>query len=150
MDAFPVSPELMQAFPLGALSLLVTVASTVAAQHGVERARTICGELARNDELWRFIAHRVERQPGLVDRGEAETRGELGLSPNNAESRERPTSENAAAGISADQNDAIRSDVAFPAEFEPPEPTTLRDCPPRARPSKSKRRRRQKSNGAQR
>src|SRR6266436_3285870 len=61
MDTFPVAPELMQAFPLGALNLLVAVASTVAAQHGVEPARRLCAELANNDEVWTYIAVRHRR-----------------------------------------------------------------------------------------
>lgn len=59
METFPVAPELMQAFPLGALSALLAVASTVAAQHGVDHARYVCRELAANDALWAFIAERV-------------------------------------------------------------------------------------------
>ncbi len=60
MDTFPLTPELMQAFPLGALNLLVAVASTVAAQHGVEPARRLCSELAGNEEFWRYIGTRLD------------------------------------------------------------------------------------------
>jgi hypothetical protein len=76
MDAFPVAPDLMQAFPRGALSLLVTFASTVAAQHGVDPARHICRELAGNDELWGFIAGRVDRRIELVDDAAPDTKRE--------------------------------------------------------------------------
>ncbi|SRR6266508_1627927 len=65
METFPVAPELMQAFPLGALNLLVTVASTFAAQHGPEAARRIFSELANNDDVWTYIAARLGRlEPG--------------------------------------------------------------------------------------
>jgi hypothetical protein len=67
MDIFPVQPEQMQAFPLGALSVLVAVASTVAAQHGIDHARGICHELATNDQLWAFIADRILRGAGAQD-----------------------------------------------------------------------------------
>jgi hypothetical protein len=61
METFPVAPELMQAFPLGALNLLVAVASTVAAQHGAGPARRLFSELANNDEVWTYIAARLGR-----------------------------------------------------------------------------------------
>jgi hypothetical protein len=63
MDVFPVAPELMQSFPVGALNLLVAVASAVAAQHGPESARRLCVELARNDELWTYIGRRLAGEP---------------------------------------------------------------------------------------
>jgi hypothetical protein len=60
MDSFPVPAEVMQAFPLGALSLLLSIASTVAARHGVENARRMCAELVSNDQLWLYIAERLD------------------------------------------------------------------------------------------
>jgi hypothetical protein len=128
MDAFPVAPELMQAFPLGALSLLVTVASTVAAQHGVEAARSICSQLAGNDELWRFIARRVDWHPAIVDSVESDNEAP------------RPLPE---------ENDATDKAKALS-----PEPQTSagpakirRKSAAEARPSKLERRRRQKAAG---
>jgi hypothetical protein len=67
MDSFPVRAEVMQAFPLGALSALVAVASTVAAQHGIDHARGVCHELATNDQLWAFIAGRILGGAGAQD-----------------------------------------------------------------------------------
>jgi hypothetical protein len=148
MDTFPVAPELLHAFPLGALSLLVTMASTVAAQHGVERARSICGELASNDELWRFIARRVERKPVTVDGAEAEALDELSVPPDDSVPREVAASEDPAP-TSVDHDDATVDDVPSPAESKGAESrSVLQDAPPRARPSKSKRRRKQRANGA--
>src|SRR5258708_14432398 len=63
MDAFPLATELLKAFPVGTLGLLVAVASTVAAEHGPDNARRLCAELAANDELWAFIASRVGGAP---------------------------------------------------------------------------------------
>jgi hypothetical protein len=152
MDAFPVAPELMQAFPLGALSLLVTVASTVAAQHGVDRARRICRELASNDELWGFIAGRVDRRFELVDDVAPDTRRET---PRSLESSEPPQ-----------QEDPIDAPTLGPAEEsveEEPDiaPTTEaqhstdlaevpQEPPAQVRRPKSKRRRKNKTNGAAR
>src|SRR5207244_1864897 len=45
--------------PLGALNVLVAIASTVASQHGVQSARRVCIELAANNDLWRYIAGRL-------------------------------------------------------------------------------------------
>jgi hypothetical protein len=153
MDTFPVAPELLHAFPLGALSLLVTMASTVAAQHGVERARSICGELASNDELWRFIARRVERRSTIVDDGTgAETLDELSAAPDDSGLREAATSEDSAEATAVfDQNDATTVDVASAPGPQAAEATSVpQDGPPRERPSKSKRRRRQRADGASR
>ena len=149
MDTFPVAPELLHAFPLGALSLLVTMASTVAAQHGVDRARSICGELASNDELWRFIARRVERRSAIVDGADAGALDELSAAPDESVPREAAAPEDPASGTSVDQNDARAGDVAVVHEPEAAEsaPDAL-DIPARARPSKAKRRRKQKANGA--
>jgi hypothetical protein len=58
---------MMQAFPLGALNLLVSVASSVAAQHGAENARRVCSELATNDDLWTYIASRLSSTVAVVD-----------------------------------------------------------------------------------
>src|SRR5258708_39764980 len=59
MDAFPLAPEVLKAFPVGTLGLLVAVASTVAAEHGPENARRLCAELAANDTLWAYITNRL-------------------------------------------------------------------------------------------
>jgi len=126
MDAFPVAPELMQAFPLGALSLLVTVASTIAAQHGVERARSICSELAGNDALWGFIARRVDRQPAIVDSVESDSEAPRPL----------PEENDGTANANALSPESQTS--AGPAKIR-------RESAAGARPSKLKRRRLQKA-----
>jgi hypothetical protein len=149
MDTFPVAPELLHAFPLGALSLLVTMASTVAAQHGVDRARSICGELASNDELWRFIARRVERRAAIVDGADAGAFDELSTPPDDSGGRETAAAEEFAAGTSVDQNNPTAGDVTSAPEPETVESTSApHDGPPRGRLPKSKGRRRQKANGA--
>jgi hypothetical protein len=152
MDAFPVAPELMQAFPLGALSLLVTVASTVAAQHGVEAARRICHQLAGNDELWGFIARRVDRLPAIVDNVEQDTRDDVTSAlRETAGAKEAATSENGLTDPLHHESDGSGTTVALPAESLPANPTeVLHDGAAAARPSKAKRRRRQKANGVRR
>jgi hypothetical protein len=131
--------------------LLVTVASTVAAQHGVERARSICSELACNDELWAFIAQRVDRQPAAVDGTAAETRALIDVVADSVPP-ELATLEGAAPSPPPDKNCATANTVALPpAAHTSAEPATvLREAPARAQPSKSKRRRRQKGNGVAR
>jgi hypothetical protein len=55
MEAFPLAPELMQAFPIGAMPGLLAFVSALSAQHGPKTIRRVCIELAANDALWAFI-----------------------------------------------------------------------------------------------
>jgi hypothetical protein len=151
MDAFPVSPELMHAFPLGALSLLVTVASTVAAQHGVGRARSVCSELASNDELWRFIARRVDRRTAIVDGVESDTQDEMTSAPGDRDTHGPATSEDRAAELLGAEHDGTDNAVALRAESLSADPMeVVHEGAAAARPPKAKRRRRQKANGVRR
>ena len=152
MDAFPVAPELMQAFPLGALSLLVTVASTVAAQHGVDRARRICRELASNDELWGFIAGRVDRRIELVDDVAPDTKRETPRPlessdpPEQADPKDAPALSPAEETVEEEPDIAPTTEAQHSAELAevPQEP------PARVRRPKSKRRRKNKTHGVTR
>jgi hypothetical protein len=144
MEAFPVAPELMQAFPLGALSLLVTVASTVAAQHGVDRARRICRELAANDELWIFIAGHVDRRIELVDDIAPDTKREM---PQSLESPEIPEQDNPkeTPALSPGKDSAVEEHAIPPApesKRSAEVPEVSKEPPARVHRSKSKRRRR--------
>jgi hypothetical protein len=149
MDAFPVAPELMQAFPLGALSLLVTVASTVAAQHGVEAARSICNQLAGNDELWSFIARRMARQPATVDSGESDTQHEMTVLLGDSMPPVPVASENEAPRPLPEENDGPDNANALSPESQTSAGLAKirRESAAGARPSKVKRRRRQKASG---
>ena len=152
MVAFPVAPELMQAFPLGALSLLVTVASTVAAQHGVQRARHICRELAGNDELWGFIAERVDRRIELVDDVAPDTMRETPWPRESSELPEQSDPEDVPALGPAEKSTVAEHHVGQATESPavagradvPQEP------PARVRRAKSKRRRKNKTTGVER
>ena len=152
MEAFPVAPELMQAFPLGALSLLVTVASTVAAQHGVDRARRICRELASNDELWGFIAGRVDRRIDLLDDVAPDTKSEMPWPRESPELREQGEPKDATALGPAEKSTVAKHDVGQATES--PALAELADVPQeppaRVRRPKSKRRRKSKTNGVER
>ena len=152
MEAFPVAPELMQAFPLGALSLLVTVASTVAAQHGVDRARRICRELASNDKLWGFIAGRVDRRTELVDDVAPDTKRETHRAVESSELLE-PVGPKDAPALGPAQESAVEEHAIAPAPESQPsaEPAEVsQELPARIRRPKSKRRRKKKTNGVAR
>ena len=149
MDAFPVAPELMQAFPLGALSLLVTVASTVAAQHGVDRARRVCRELASNDELWGFIAGRVDRRIELVDDVAPDTKREMPRPPESPELPE-PADPKDPPALGPAEEGAVEERAFAPAPESQPSAglaDVLENPPARVRRPKSKRRRKNKTNG---
>lgn len=55
MQGFPLTPELMQAFPIGAMPSLLALVSALSAQHGPQNVRRVCIELAANDDLWTFV-----------------------------------------------------------------------------------------------
>jgi hypothetical protein len=152
MEAFPVAPELMQAFPLGALSLLVTVASTVAAQHGVDCARRICRELARNDELWGFIAARVDQPRESVDDVAPDAESEIPTPLVSAEVPERADLDGAPAPEADEESTAEEHDLApAPESHQSAEFVEVaKEQSARARRSKSKRRRKNKTNGSAR
>ena len=152
MGAFPVTPELMQAFPLGALSLLVTVASTVAAQHGVDRARRICRELAGNDELWGFIAGRVDQGREGVDDVAPDAGREISSHFESSEPPELANPPDAPALVPPEESASAEHAIApAPASQSSAELAEATQQPPaRVRRPKSKRRRKNKTNGVAR
>ncbi len=153
MEAFPVAPEIMQAFPLGSMNLMVAVASAVAAQHGVEPARRLCAELANNDEVWTYIAARLGRlelgdeapdtdrgTPPLAEPGE----GPIAVQASTLPDRE-PVTQAADPGNEAshraDETSALTPEVS--ASELGGETTVVR-----TRPRKSRRRGKSKANGS--
>ncbi len=69
MDAapFPFAPDMLQAFPVGALDSLLAIATTIASKHGTKAARACLIEIAQNADFWA----RLEGVLGKDDAGEA-------------------------------------------------------------------------------
>jgi hypothetical protein len=91
----------MQAFPVGALNMLVAVASAIAAQHSPENARRVSIELAANNELWAYIASRLGGHVGPAgDRNRHRAQGPAPLAELEPHPRRRARTSRAAAKVS--------------------------------------------------
>jgi hypothetical protein len=74
MEAFdfssPLSPAELGEHPIGALSVLATIASGICAEHGVDAARNLFVRLASSDVFWMQLRERFEPAEPDPEEGE--------------------------------------------------------------------------------